>query len=95
LGREVEMVSVAMADLETFLSEKDFDLCKNIFAYNTYYSSEKLFKDVPEFRPKMSLEDGLRQTIEVLKAENRIPDSDKETWEDEIITAQRRVRAKK
>jgi nucleoside-diphosphate-sugar epimerase len=95
LGREVEMVSVSMADLETFLSEKDFDLCKNIFAYSTYYSAEKLFKDVPEFRPKMTLEDGLRQTIEVLKAENRIPDSDKETWEDEIIAAQRRVRAKK
>ena len=55
------------------------------FAYNDYYSSEKLFRDVPEFHPQISLEQGMTQVFEVMEREGRIPNSDELTWEDEII----------
>jgi hypothetical protein len=61
------------------------------FAYNDYYSSEKLFRDVPEFRPQISLEQGMTQVFEVMEREGRIPNSDELTWEDEIIEKQRKV----
>ncbi len=40
----------------------------------------------------MSLEQGMARVIEVLDREGRIPDLDKEEWEDRAIAAQRRVR---
>jgi hypothetical protein len=46
---------------------------------------------VPEFRPKISLKEGLARVLEAMERENRIPDSDKETWEDKLIAAQRKV----
>ena len=61
------------------------------FAYNDYYSSEKLFRDVPEFHPQISLEQGMQQVLEVMEREGRIPNSDELKWEDEIIERQRRV----
>jgi len=51
----------------------------------TTYSSEKLFRDVPEFQPEVSLEEGMAQVLEVMDREDRIPNSDELTWEDEII----------
>jgi len=66
--------------------------CRDIFAHNVYYSHERIFRDVPEFRPHISLEEGLRGVIEAMDADGRIPDSDQITWEDRVIEAQRRVR---
>ena len=81
LGREVKLVSVPLAAL----GADRFDICKTIFAYDCVYSPAKLQRDVPEFRPVMSLADGMRQVIESMDRERRIPNSDRETWEDEII----------
>ena len=46
-------------------------------------------RDVPEFVPTISLEEGMRQVFEAMKQGDRIPNSDNETWEDEIIEAYR------
>ncbi len=81
LGREVQLVSVPLAAL----TGDRFDICKTIFAYDCIYRPAKLQRDVPEFRPVISLEEGMRQVIQVMDQENRIPDSDCETWEDAII----------
>jgi len=81
LGREVQLVSVPLA----VLTGDRFDICKTIFAYDCIYSPAKLQRDVPEFRPVISLEEGMRQVIQVMDQENRIPDSDCETWEDAIL----------
>ncbi len=61
------------------------------FAYNCYYSSEKLFRDVAEFQPQISLEQGMTRVFEVMEREGRIPNSDELKWEDEIIKKQKKV----
>ena len=91
LGREVELVGVPFADLKA-LNVPDFGICEEIFAHHVYYSAEKLFRDVPEFHPRVALEAGMTQVIEAMEREGRIPDSGAVDWEDKIIAAQRRVR---
>ena len=91
LGREVELVGVPLADLVA-LEVPCIGTCREIFAHNVYYSHERVFRDVPEFRPTVSLENGLRSVIEAMDREGRIPNSDELTWEDRIIEAQQRVR---
>jgi nucleoside-diphosphate-sugar epimerase len=91
LGREVELVGVPLADLSTY-DIPGFAICREIFAHHVYYSAEKLFRDVPEFHPQISLEHGMRQVVEQLDREGRVPDSDLVDWEDPIVVAQRQVR---
>lgn len=91
LGREAEIVGVPFADLKRY-DIPGFDICEEIFAHHVYYSPEKLFRDVPEFQPTVSLAEGMKQVIEVMDAEGRIPDAGSNEWEDAIITAQKRVR---
>jgi nucleoside-diphosphate-sugar epimerase len=91
LGREVELVGVPLADLKT-MNIPEFGICDEIFAHHIYYSSEKLFRDVAEFHPKISLAAGMAEVFAVMDVEGRIPDSSTITWEDLVIAAQRRVR---
>jgi nucleoside-diphosphate-sugar epimerase len=84
LGREAQLVHVPFETLKR-LNMPDFGICEEIFAHHVYYSSEKLFRDAPEFHPRISLETGMRQVFEAMQREGRIPNSDEITWEDEII----------
>ena len=90
IGREVEMVGVP---LQTILAAKvpNAGICEEIFSHNTVYSPARLMRDVPEFRPRLSLEAALGRLYEAMQRENRIPDSDKEDWEDRLIAAQRKA----
>jgi nucleoside-diphosphate-sugar epimerase len=88
LGRQVELVGVPFADLLT-LNIPQFEICREIFAHHAYYSAEKLCRDVPEFCPMVSLEEGMRHVIEAMDRAGRIPNSDLEDWEDRIIATQR------
>ena len=90
LGREVELIGIPLRDLMAS-DVPDTENCQSIFAHNTIYSAEKLFRDVPEFQPMVTLEAGVRQVIEAMDADGRIPDSDRLTWEDRLIEAQRAV----
>lgn len=91
LGREVDLVGIPLADL-IVLNPPRVEICRDIFAHNVIYSAEKLFRDVPEFQPRVSLADGLAQVIEVMDREGKIPNSDEIEWEDRMIAAQRSVR---
>lgn len=91
IGHEVEMVGIPLDDILA-MEIPESGICRDIFAHNSYYSAERLFRDVPEFKPKVSLQEGLRQTIEALDMEGRIPDSDTIEWEDRAIAAQHGVR---
>lgn len=91
LGCEVELIGVPFADLAA-LSIPGFDACRDIFAHNLMYSAEKLFRDVPEFQPKVSLEAGIAQVLEAMEQEGRVPDAAENEWEDRVIAAQRGVR---
>ena len=90
LDQECELVGVPFADLKV-LNVPDFEICEEIFAHHVYYSSDQLFRDIPEFHPQISLEGGMAQVFEHMERAGRIPDSDPLTWEDEIIARQRRI----
>ena len=92
LGCEVDLVGVPFADLKV-LNVPEFDICEEIFAHHVVYSPEKLFRDVPEFQPQISLEQGMVEVIAAMDRDGRIPNSDEITWEDEIIAAQRKIRS--
>jgi nucleoside-diphosphate-sugar epimerase len=89
-GRQIDLVGVPFEDLK-YLNVPEIGILEDEFAYNDYYSSEKLFRAVPEFHPQISLEQGMSQVFEVMEREGRIPDSDELRWEDEIIEKQKRV----
>ena len=86
LGKQVELVSFPYATLEQWDIPR-FDLCTEIFSHNTYYNPDKLFRDVPEFRPAISLNAALADTIEAMDKAQRVPNSDEIAWEDELIKA--------
>lgn len=84
LGRTVEMVGISCRDLELF-AVPAYDICRDIFAHNCYYGSEKLVRDVPEFKPRISLEDGMLSVFRAMQKQNRLPQSEPGGWEDKII----------
>ena len=89
IGREVDLVGVPFSDLE-ILNIPSFDLCRNIFSHHSHYSCKKLMDDVPEFRPKISLESGMRQVIDLMDKTNKIPNSEHVNyWEDQIIKSKK------
>ena len=88
IGREVELVGVPL-DTLVAADVPNVGICKEIFAYSTYYSSAKLMRDVPEFRPQVSLEEAIRRVLDAMDREGRVPNSDLEDWEDRLIAAQR------
>lgn len=90
IGREVELVGIPLANL---LAAKvpQVGICETIFSHNTIYDSAKLMRDVPEFRPAVSLEAAMGRVLESMDRAGRVPDSDKETWEDRLIAAQQAV----
>jgi len=91
IGREVELVGIPLADLRALDVPKS-GICEEIFAHNVIYSADKLFRDVPEFRPRYTLETALHHILAAMDADRRIPNSDDLTWEDAVIAAQRGVR---
>jgi nucleoside-diphosphate-sugar epimerase len=91
LGRQVELVGVPFPALMA-LHVPNGEIGREVFAHHAYYSAEKLFRDVPEFRPVVSLEAGMQQVIAAMDRAGRIPNSDLEDWEDRILAAQQQVR---
>jgi len=92
IGRDVDLIGVSLADIVA-RDVPSSGICAEIFAHNCYYDSSKLFRDVPEFQPKVSLEAGMVGVINALDSAGRIPNSDEIEWEDNLIAAQRRVSA--
>lgn len=90
LGREVELVGVPTQILTAINAEK-FWFAEGIFANNCFFSAAKIQRDVPEFKPAISLEEGLRDVFEHLIRHNLIENSDDIAWEDEIIAAMRQT----
>ncbi len=87
IGREVEMVGIPY---DTLAAANVPGL--NIpFSHNLFFSSEKLMRDVPEFHPLISLEEGMAEIYTVMEKEKKIADSGKEEWEDCLIAAQKEV----
>jgi nucleoside-diphosphate-sugar epimerase len=92
LGKEVELVGAPL-DLLEAREVPCLSLCRTIFAHNCYYDPGRLFRDVPEFQPRVSLEQGMAETIEALRRENRIPDCEESSWEDRLIADLKNLRS--
>lgn len=92
IGRDVELVGVPLASLLA-AGVPGVGICDTIFSHNTIYSPDRLMRDVPEFRPRVPLHEGLARVLESMENAKRIPDSDQEKWEDRLIAAQRAVGA--
>ncbi len=84
IGREVEMVGIPL-DTLLAIDPKKFRIAGDEFSFNDYYSHEKIYRDIPIFRPKISLKEGMTSVLEALDRAGRIPDSDTMTWEDDLI----------
>jgi len=84
IGREVPMVGIPL-DTLVAIDLPRFQICYDEFAFNDYYSCEKIFRDIPEFRPKISLKEGMTRVLEALDRDGRIPDADTIKWEDDLI----------
>ena len=93
IGSEVELVGVPFTNLKRF-NIPGFDICEEIFAHHVYYSPEKIFRDVPEFRPAISLAQGIEHVLAAMDADGRVPDAASNQWEDAIIDAQQQVGAR-
>lgn len=84
VGRSVPQISIPLSLVKDDLIPES-GICREIFAHSGYYDSAKVFRDVPEFIPKVGLVDGLRSCIEQFDREGRIPDSASTEWEDRVI----------
>ena len=90
VGREVEMVEVP---LETMLANqsdtfKVSDLFLYSYRYNSHLSGDKIARDIPDFRVRVPLEQGLAQALDFIERQGLIPDSDRYPGEDTVIQAQ-------
>ncbi len=90
IGREVEMVGIPASTLARLMSIKAIHL-SDIFWRNSYFSGRKLQSAIPEFRPHISLKDGIEEVLAVLDKEGRIPNVKRGGWEDKLIKAQKNV----
>ena len=84
IGKEVPMVGLPL-DTLLAIDPKKFKIAGDEFSFNDYYSCEKIYRDIPEFRPKISLKEGMTRVLEALDRAGRIPDSDTMRWEDDLI----------
>ena len=84
IGKEVPMVGLPL-DTLLAIDPKKFKIAGDEFSFNDYYSCEKIYRDIPEFRPKISLKEGMTRVLEALDRDGRIPDSDTMRWEDDLI----------
>lgn len=88
LGREVDLVPVSSDEL--FRLDPDrFRLVRGIFAHNLLYSAEKIMRDIPEFRPQVSLAEGMADAFEHLEREGLVEEVPYGDWEDQIIESQK------
>lgn len=90
IGRQVDMVCITADALEA-VDRNLFAYYLEMFAYDLYFSPEKLYRDVPEFHPMVSLEQRMTGVLEAMDRTGMIPDSDAIHWEDRLIEAQRAV----
>lgn len=88
VGREVEQVGVP-ADVLHAIDPNRYLFATTVFAHNMLFSAAKALRDIPDFSPQVSLEQGLAQTVEHIDAHRLGEDTD--DLEDRIIEAQRAV----
>jgi nucleoside-diphosphate-sugar epimerase len=90
VGREVEMIGVPSKTIFA-LKKTGFLNISDVFSHNSWFSGEKLHKDIPEFKENVSLEEGIRKVLIEMDKLGLIPDAEIGGWEDKLIDTQRGV----
>jgi hypothetical protein len=80
-------VSIA-ADTLFELDPQKFMLVPGNLSRSLLYTSAKLQRDVPEFRPRISLHEGLADAYEYLSRNRLIEEAPPGDWEDQLIEIQ-------
>lgn len=91
-GVETELVEMTL-DTMLAMQGEGFSVNETFvqsFAYNGYYSGEKIARDVPEFRQTISLEQGVAMAVRELDEKGLIPVITQPSYEDEMIAMQKR-----
>lgn len=57
-----------------------------IFRYHGVYSSTKLRRDVPEYNPTTTLEEGIRQTVAWMDQHKKIEPAESDPFDDRLVT---------
>ncbi|GHT68075.1 hypothetical protein FACS1894110_14820 [Spirochaetia bacterium] len=93
VGREVEMVEIPLNTLLAMQNDefKVGEMITENFQFNGFYSGEKIARDIPEFRERTPLAEGLAKTVAFLDKHGFIPNSDEHPYEDEMIRRQKGV----
>jgi nucleoside-diphosphate-sugar epimerase len=87
-------ITIVHVPAETILASplgKKAGLLASQARWNQAYDVSKLQRDIPEFQPKVSLEDGVRECVANMDRRGTMGNSDEDDTEDRLIAAQRRV----
>jgi nucleoside-diphosphate-sugar epimerase len=84
LGADVEQVSVPVKAVFA-LDPRRFELADGVFSHNLLYDSTRLLREIPDWRPCISLEEGLRTSFEYVAEKGMIEASLPGGWEDQLI----------
>ena len=83
VGKEPKLYYVSSVLLKDFWP----DVCSHLYyekAHFNYYSNEKFMTDVPEYCPKVSLDEGIREVMDWWESTDFPYDEKKEAIEDEV-----------
>ena len=84
IGKKVELIEVSFKDLSKFKIPR-FRLCQDSTSHDSYLSSKKLLRILPEFKYKISLNEGMYRIFKSMDEDGRIKNSFSQNWEDRII----------
>lgn len=71
LGADVEQVSVPVKAVVA-LDPRRFQLADGVFSRNLLYDPSRLLRDIPDWRPEIGLEEGLRESFEYVARQGLI-----------------------
>lgn len=84
LGVEIEIVHVSQETLIAMAPERFSGLRSN-FGHTQIFSHEKLSSVLPDFKPQIPVTESVAENIAWMDKHNRVPDSDADVLEDQII----------
>lgn len=84
LGADVEQVSVPVKAVLA-IDPRRFELADGVFSQNLLYDPTRLLREIPDWRPCIGLEEGLRTSFEYVAEQGLIEPSVSGGWEDQLV----------
>ena len=84
LGLEATIIPMTTAQIKAGAPADECEMLDSIFQFHAAYSNVRLKRDVPEFTDLVSFEEGVRQTVAWMDANNVHQPSDRQPWIDAL-----------